>query len=213
MRKDAFLKRFFTLFSSCSLFLFILMNLAGCTAQRRFLNNEYIPNSPTFLERTAELKPGLTKEEFFGVILDYDKSKGDLTLSRIEKMQNLKYGYMSPEEIWPYVYGRFQPLIVSSEELKVKKEEIMAPFEGIRFPYAAVSKFISFAKGIGYKEHLTGGDIQVVVIFENGRLWRSRNEGFPSVAETNEVYIWDIISGAGDSLKAGAVQAAKHGAF
>lgn len=128
-------------------------------------------------------------------------------------MSDLKYEYMSPDTIWPYVYGRFQPLAVSSEELKVKKEQIMAPFEGIRFPYAAVSKFISIANGIGYKEHLTGGDIQVVVIFENGRLWRSRNEGFPSVAETNEVYIWDLISGSSDSLKTGAAQGVKYGVF
>lgn len=196
-------------------FLFSLMLFGGCTAQRKFLNSDFIPNSSAFLERSATLRPGMTKEAFFKIILDLDQSKPPPSLPEIEHMTELKYEYMSPTDIWPHIYGGYQPqpITMSLEELQRKKWEIMAPFEGIRFPYAAVRKLISLAKGIGYKERLEGGDIQVVVIFENGRLWRARNEGFPNVAETNEVYIWDLISGASDGLKTGAVQGIKHGAF
>lgn len=174
----------------------LLTVLYGCTASISKVNSELFENPVVFIEKVGQLKSNISEEEFYKV------------LGIEDKVDNLEY--LKPEEIWPYVYGNTQPLI-SLSELERAKENIMAPFKGIRFPYSFVEKQIGptiGTMGPGVTVDLKGYDLRVVAIFENGKLFRSPPEGTIRIKRRDEIYIWDFV----EDISRGAVhQGAREG--
>jgi hypothetical protein len=162
---------------------FLFISLFGCTASISKVNEGLFENPTVFIEKVGQLKPGMSEEEFYKA-LDIESTA-----------ENLEF--LGPEEIWPYVYGNTQPL-VSLSELKMAKEDIMAPFKAIRFPYSFVKKKIGPTVGTmgpGVTVDLKGYDLRVVAIFDKGKLFRSPPEGTPRINRRDEIYILDFVEG------------------
>lgn len=169
--------------------LFLLLMLYGCTASISKVNSELFDSPTVFIEKVEHLKRDMSEAEFYK------------TLGIESTADNLEF--LKPEEIWPYVYGNTQPLVPLSD-LVDAKENIIAPFKGIRFPYSFVEKKIGPTVGTmgpGVTVDLKGYDLRVVAIFENGKLFRSPPEGTIRIKRRDEIYIWDFV----EDMSRGAV--------
>lgn len=173
--------------------LFLIMISFGCTARIMKANDMLFESPAVFIEKVGQLKPGMSEKEF------YEALGIEPTVENLE--------FLKPEEIWPYIYGNVQPIIPLSQ-LANAKDNVMAPFKGIRFPYLFVQTKVGPAMGPGITVDQEGYDLRVVAIFENGKLFRSPPEGKIRIKTRNEIFIWDILE---DGLRGGVMQGAKEG--
>lgn len=182
----------------CNMIIFLIMGwlpviiLSGCTAHISKANDGLFKSPAVFIEKVGQLRPGMSEKEFYEA-LDIEPT-----------VENLEF--LKPEEIWPYIYGNIQPIIPLSRLLNAK-ENIMAPFKGIRFPYLFIQTKVGPAMGPGITVDQEGYDLRVVAIFENGKLFRSPPEGKIRIKTRNEIFIWDILE---SGLRGGVLQGARE---
>ena len=171
----------------------LLIFLSSCTARITKANDGLFESPAMFVEKVGQLKPGMSEQEFYEA------------LGVKPTVENLEF--LKPEEIWPYVYGNTQPLVQLSQLIKAK-ENIMAPFKGIRLPYLFVQTKVGPAMGLGITLDQKGYNLKVVAIFENGKLFRSPHEGTAGINTINEIFIWDMLE---SGLRGGIMQGAREG--
>lgn len=161
--------------SHLCLMLVISVFLCGCMPTgNQNVNTELFESKEQMKTRTAELKPGMKKADVFKAL----------------NIPAEKFDQLSTPDIQVALYGNSQ-LQGTPAQLETFKKKLMR-YEGYSLPYRSIKNKSSFGFG-KVKVKKTGHNLQLVLIFERGKLLKASVQGQQNVNEKEDQYLWNSI--------------------
>lgn len=153
----------------------VAMSLSGCMPMgEEKVNAELFKDKQDMQKKASEIHVGMTKKQVF-------KRLG---------ISPAQFTRMNMAEVQTSIYGN-SVVQGTPEELDRFREKMMA-FEGYSLPYVNIASdgSLGFAK---MKVKETGHDLRMVLIFHNGRLFKTAVEGTHQVNRNENRYLWNTI--------------------
>lgn len=163
------------------------MGCSGVPLNSSATNSVLFENQGAFKERCAKLQPAMSREEVFTTL----------------GVEQDVFVALKPVEIQQMIYGQseVQGTPAQLEEFRVR----MAAYEGLQLPYRELRRSgrLGLAKLIIDEK---GWDQTLVLIFDNGTLYKAMVAGRASVNEHSSTYVWEFV---GDAVRKGGKLAFK----
>lgn len=164
-------------FSALKVFVvsFLALTLSACLPSgQQDVNTELFKNKEEMAQKTATLKPGISKKQAFETI----------------GVPEEKFQVMSTQEVQMSIYGNSQ-VQGTPEQLEKFRKKLMT-CQGYSLPYREIKSSSSLGLGT-MKVSKTGHDLKLVLIFEDNKLMRAAVEGIQTVNQEDDQYMWEFL--------------------
>ncbi|MFH1157353.1 MAG: hypothetical protein V1721_00470 [Pseudomonadota bacterium] len=145
------------------------------------INTELFKSKEDLRMRVSALAPGMTKRNVFETI----------------SISPEKFSRMNTQEVQMSIYGNSM-VQGTPEQLEQFKQRMLA-YEGYSLPYREIKSSGSLGFG-SLKVNKNGYDLQLVVIFERGRLLRASVDGNQDVNLDENESMWNILLKKGTGI-------------
>jgi hypothetical protein len=153
---------------------FISLFLAACIpVGDQTVNTELFKSKEDMKERTADLKPGMSKKAVFEKI----------------RIDQEKFTHMGRQEVQMNIYGNSQ-VQGTPEQLEAFRQKL-ADYDGYSLPYRDIKSSGSFGFG-SLRVNKNGYDLKLVLIFDRGKLLRASIDGNHEVNMNEDESIFNV---------------------